>query len=341
MVWVRPVVVSIAFADAWKFRCAVIRLTHQLFGDVDIRAFQRTRQDVTEAFGTRLADLRRTGNGCFRVGRVTDLLQTVLVVEVRDNNLSKRVVLTVGVVGANGSRGVDLDTVQSAGGETVLLNSQNREGLGKLGRGREIDIQRDREALFLLLVMHRVLRAYELTGLVEGQFALVDIERVVALDHILQRVRHHLAIRVDIERHAVGIGGLDQIVDFRNRADTKRDIVKAETRRALHLDGQIGTGGAGGEGEAVGLAAVSNCHTADRITGGRIDDLVDAGLQRFSKRSANIGGGGHLDDTADAVHRDVKDIVTVLCRQFEDIGEWLIRTGANGLCRGGLETGAS
>ena len=87
-------------------RCLEVPLrgnqVHQLFGDVDIRAFQRTRQDVTEAFGTRLADLRRTGNGCFRVGRVTDLLQTVLVVEVRDNNLSKRVVLTVGVVGANG-----------------------------------------------------------------------------------------------------------------------------------------------------------------------------------------------------------------------------------------------
>ena len=27
MVWVRPVVVSIALADAWKFRCAVIRFT--------------------------------------------------------------------------------------------------------------------------------------------------------------------------------------------------------------------------------------------------------------------------------------------------------------------------
>ena len=97
-------------------RCLEVPLrgnqVHQLFGDVDVRTFQRTRQDVTETFGTRFTNLRRTGNGCFRVGRVTDLFQTVLVVEVRDNDLAKRVVLTVGVVGANGSRGVDLDTVQ-------------------------------------------------------------------------------------------------------------------------------------------------------------------------------------------------------------------------------------
>ena len=142
--------------------------------------------------------------------------------------------------------------------------------------------------------MHQVLRADELTGLVEGEFAFVDIERIVTLDHIFfRRVRHHLAIGIDIERHAVGIGGLHQIVDFRNGTNTERNIVEAKTRGAFYLDGRVRTGSAGRESEAVGLAAVGNSHAADGITGGRIDNLVDPCLQGFSQRGTNIRGCRH------------------------------------------------
>ena len=107
---------------------------------------------------------------------------------------------------------------------------------------------------------------------------------------------------------------------------------KAKTRSALHLDGGVRAGSASREREAVGLVAVGHRHTTDRVNSGWINDLVDPGLQGFSQRGANIGGSRHFDTTY-AVHRNVEDIITVLCRQFEDIGQRLVRTGANRLCR--------
>ena len=80
--------------------------------------------------------------------------------------------------------------------------------------------------------MNQVLRADEFTGLVEGQITLVDMG-IVTLDHILRWVRHHFTIGIDIERHTLGICCLNQIVNLRNRTNTKRNIVEAETRSAL------------------------------------------------------------------------------------------------------------
>ena len=188
--------------------------------------------------------------------------------------------------------------------------------------------------------MHQVLRADEFTSLIEGQFTLVDIERVVALNHVLRRVRHHLAIGVDIERNTVSIGGLNQIIDLRNRTNTKRNIIEAKTRCPFTLIV-----------ESLPVVPVENVKLFVSLlyatdTPPMVSPVAGSTIwlirvcRRFGKRGANIGSGRHLDDTADTVHRNVEDVIAILCRQLENIGQRLVRAGTNRLCRCGPETSA-
>ena len=75
----------------------------QLFSNINIGTLERARQDVTEAFRTSFTNLRCTRNSCLRIGRVTDLLQTILVVKVGDDDLTKRVILTIRIVCPDGA----------------------------------------------------------------------------------------------------------------------------------------------------------------------------------------------------------------------------------------------
>ena len=64
---------------------------------------------------------------------------------------------------------------------------------------------------------------------------------------------------------------------------------------------------------------MGNGHTADGITGGRIDDLVDPCLQGFCQRGANVEVAGTSMIPLMPFTETLK-MLSPFCRQFEDIG---------------------
>jgi len=71
---------------------------HELFGKVYVRALEGTTLNRAVAVCTGDTDDRLTGARGRHVVRVTDLLEAVRAREVRKNELSERLLLTVGVV---------------------------------------------------------------------------------------------------------------------------------------------------------------------------------------------------------------------------------------------------
>ena len=162
--------------------------------------------------------------------------------------------------------------------------------------------------------MHHVFRANQLTCFIKGQLTLVDIEGIVTLNKILWWVGNNIAIGIHIECNAIGVGRLDQIIDFWHRTHTQRYIVKTKAGRALHLNCRVRTSGSSRESKVVVFGAVSHSYTANCIAGRRVNNLVNTRLQRFGQRGANIGCWWHFNHTVNTIHRNVENVITSLAR---------------------------